>query len=387
MLKVAIVGCGKIANEHALQIRRIPGCRLVGFCDTEPLMAKQMHERFDGAPYFDDIRELLSDVQPDVVHITTSPQSHLPLAQVCLDAGCHAYIEKPFTLNTEQARQLISTATQRRRKVTVGHSAHFTGPANRMRALIRDGFLGGRPLHVESYYGYDLGDGGYARAFLGDTNHWVRKLPGMLLQNIISHGIGRISEHLRSDSPTVIAHAFTSQALKTIGETEILDELRVILHDDPMTAYFTFSTQIRPHLAQLRVYGPKGALIIDDNQETLIRLKGARYKSYLENFIPPMSLASQYAANSAASVRRFLTHQLNVNAGMKSLIERFYRSIRNDDPVPIPYREILLTSTVMDSIFSQIDHRRRTSLHRTGTESGNSVNGVLLPSKVALGSS
>jgi len=41
MLKVAIVGCGKIADDHAAQIKRIPGCEIVGVCDAEPLMARR----------------------------------------------------------------------------------------------------------------------------------------------------------------------------------------------------------------------------------------------------------------------------------------------------------------------------------------------------------
>ena len=46
MLKVAILGCGKIADAHASQIRRIAGCEIVGVCDREPLMAEQLRQRF-----------------------------------------------------------------------------------------------------------------------------------------------------------------------------------------------------------------------------------------------------------------------------------------------------------------------------------------------------
>ncbi|MGH9470554.1 MAG: Gfo/Idh/MocA family oxidoreductase, partial [Terriglobia bacterium] len=46
MLKAAIVGCGKIADDHASQMRRIKGCEIVGACDREPLMARQLAERF-----------------------------------------------------------------------------------------------------------------------------------------------------------------------------------------------------------------------------------------------------------------------------------------------------------------------------------------------------
>ena len=52
MLKVAIVGCGKIADAHAAQIQRIEGCEIVGVCDREPLMARQLYERFPVKGYF-----------------------------------------------------------------------------------------------------------------------------------------------------------------------------------------------------------------------------------------------------------------------------------------------------------------------------------------------
>ena len=46
---------------------------------------------------------------------------------------------------------------------------------------------------------------------------------------------------------------------------------------------------------------------------------------------------------------------------MKELIERFYNSIRKESPVPIPYREIILTARIMDEIFAQI-HPHRTQV-------------------------
>ena len=97
---------------------------------------------------------------------------------------------------------------------------------------------------------------GYAGALLGDKQHWVRRLPGKLLQNIISHGIARIAEFLEGDSPEVISYGSTSPLLRALGETDIIDELRVIIHDaNGTTAYFTFSSQMRPGLHGLRIYG------------------------------------------------------------------------------------------------------------------------------------
>ena len=114
---------------------------------------------------------------------------------------------------------------------------------------------------MESYYSYDLGDPSYAQALLGDKHHWVCRLPGQLLHNVISHGIARIAEFLTSDDPQVIAYGFVSPVLKGIGETGNLDELRVIIaEEERTTAYFTFSSQLKPSVHEFRIYGSKNGL-------------------------------------------------------------------------------------------------------------------------------
>ena len=354
MLKVAIVGCGKIADAHASQIQRL-GCEIVGVCDREPLMARQLHERFAIQRYFTDLPDLLSKTQPDVVHITTSPESHFAIASYCLENGCHVYVEKPFTVDAKEAKQLIDLAQQCGLKLTAGHNCQFTHAARRMRALVESGYLGGPPVHMESHYGYDLGDPSYARALLGDKNHWVRRLPGRLLHNIISHGIARIAEFMTDDAPLVIAHGFVSPLLKGIGEFDIVDELRVIVSDErKTTAYFTFSSQMKPSLQEFRIFGPKNGLSLDQNHEILLRLRGAKFKSYADYFVPPVLFAKQHIENLGRNVRSFLARDFHMDSGMKYLIESFYSSIRHNTPVPIPYQQILLTARIMDGIFDQI---------------------------------
>lgn len=355
MLKVAIVGCGKIADEHASQIQRIKGCEIVAVCDREPLMARQLYDRFPIKRHFGDLAELLSETRPDVVHITTPPEGHFSLAKLSLEQGCHVYVEKPFTVFERDARRLIDLANEKGLKMTVGHDAQFSHAARRARSLVQSGYLGDGAVHMESYYGYEMGQN-YARALLGDARHWVRRLPGKLLHNVISHGIAQIAELLSSDSPNVMAYGFVSPFLRGLGETEVIDELRVIIaENEQTTAYFTFSSQMRPSLHQFRVYGSKNGIVLDQDQETVIKLRGARYTSYAEKFVPPLTNARQYLGNMTTNMRRFLKNDFHMKAGMKCLIESFYQSIVKGAPVPIPYREILLTARIMDEIFDQLN--------------------------------
>ena len=165
----------------------------------------------------------------------------------------------------------------------------------------------------------------------------------------------RIAEFLTSDTPQVIAYGFVSPLLRGMGETEIVDELRVIIaEEERTTAYFTFSSQMRPSLHEFRIYGPRNGLILDQDHEILLRLRGAKFKSYADHFIPPVLYAKQHLANFRKNVGLFMSGDFHMDAGMKYLIESFYRSIREDAPLPISYREIVLTARIMDSIFEQV---------------------------------
>src|SRR5205823_7890988 len=230
-------------------------------------------ERFAISACFSDVKEMLRTASPNIVHITTPPQSHYSLAKQCLESGSHVYLEKPFTITASEAESLIELAEGCGLKITVGHNYLFTLEMLEMRRLVKEGFLGGRPIHLESYWSYDLGDLRYASAFLGNRSHWVRQLPGQLFHNIISHGIAKLAEFLDDEVPEIVATAHQSEQLRSLGAQEVLDELRVLIRDKTgTTAFFCFSTQIRG-LNQLRVHGPSHSVTADIITGSLIRQK------------------------------------------------------------------------------------------------------------------
>jgi predicted dehydrogenase len=347
-------------------IRRIPDCEIVSLCDRELLMAKQLGERFAISQCFSELTEMLQVIAPDVVHITTPPQSHFSLARQCLKAGSHVYLEKPFALTAKDANSLIQLAISCDLRITAGHNYQFTLEMLEMRRLVQQGFLG-KPVHLESFWSYNLGDSVYAGSFLGSRTHWLRQLPGQLFHNLISHGIAKLAEFLDDELSEIVATANQSPQLRGLAAEEILDELRVLIRDgNGTTALFCFSTQIKG-LNQLRIYGPAGSLLADIITGSLIRNKNRSYKSYLSYFVPPLKNAWEHFRSLRLNVTNFARRRLYQDFGMKELIERFYNSIREGGEPPIPYREIVLTARIMDEIFAQI-YPERSKAPKTSRE-------------------
>ncbi len=353
--RVAIIGCGMIADQHADQLRYLPDCELVAACDTDELMARQLADRFRIPQVFTDAAEMLRAGGVDAVHIATPAQSHFALGRLCLEAGCHVYMEKPFTVNAAEADELLHLAEVAGRRITVGHNLQFSPEVLRLRKLVHDGFLGGPPVHVECIQCYSHDDPTYGRAVLSDPNHWVRTMPGSLLHSLVSHGVAKIAEYLEGDSPALLSICFSSPYLVQHKHTDIVDEVRAIVRDDRgTTASFLFTTQFGAASNELRLFGRAGNLVLDNTYRTVLRIRPSRQKSYLRYFLAPLVLAREQARNTLVNVRQFARKEFQMDFGMRKLMELFYGAVREGGPDPIPLPEIRRTARIMDAIFQQM---------------------------------
>src|ERR1700751_5570920 len=135
-LRVAIVGCGKAAKNHVAEIKKLPNVSLVAACDSELLMADQFGLRHGVQAHYSDLQTMLNEQSPDVVHIATPPQSHVRLALMAIEAGCHRFLEKPLAETSEQAAEIIHRAECTGRKLTVGWTYYFDPTLRAVRELI-----------------------------------------------------------------------------------------------------------------------------------------------------------------------------------------------------------------------------------------------------------
>jgi predicted dehydrogenase len=353
-LRAAIVGCGKIADDHAETLGFMDTVDVVACCDLTYLMAEQLATRFEIPGVYDDFDRLLAEQRPDVVHITTPPQSHLPLALAAMEAGAHVWVEKPLAMNAEEVASMTAAARRTGRKLTVGHSYWFDTPALDLRRLVDEGRIG-EVVHVESWYGYDL-DGEYGKAIMASPDNWVHHLPGKLFQNNVDHLFNKITEFLPSADLSIQATAFRRHQ-KSYGDRrdDLLDELRVFLADPTgPTAYATFSSAAAPRGHWVRVYGTAGSATADFNLRTVELASGVKLPTNLGRLLPSFAKIGGAARQAATNAGRFATAEFHYFAGFRRLLDAFYDSVAGDGPEPIPLAEMERMADIQDRIWEQL---------------------------------
>jgi predicted dehydrogenase len=352
-LRVAIVGCGKIADGHIEEIQKMPElAQVVGVCDTEPIMAEQIAMRYRLDYFTTDFDRLLAEKKPDVVHITTPPGSHLALAVRSLEAGAHVYVEKPLTLSCEDSKKLIERVQAAKKVMTIGYTYLFDPPALEMRDLIARGEIGD-VVHVESFFGYNLA-GPFGAAILGDPAHWVHRLPGKLFHNNIDHLLNKVVEFIDDDDAKVTASGSVRRPQR-FGDARdtMADELRVMIQSSKATAYATFSSHIRPPPHYVRVFGTKNTVHADFAARTVTLETSAKLPSAIGRLIPAFEMAKQYAQAGTRNAARFAKSEFHFFSGLNYLFRHYYKAILDGTPPPIPYKDILRVSKWMDDIFAQ----------------------------------
>jgi predicted dehydrogenase len=351
-LKVALVGCGKAADMHVSGIRRLDSARIVAVCDVEPLMAERLATRHDIAGCYSDFDELLAIEKPDVVHITTPPQSHLSLAMKAIDAGCHLFVEKPLALDAHEAAQLITHTERRARKLTIGYTYHFDPIVRMLRGLIQAEVMG-EVVHLESFLGYDL-NGSFASPILADRDHWVHKLSGKLFQNLLDHLLNKITEFLPDENPLVQAYSWQMADRIPQLEFDLPDELRVVVIGEKKSAYATFSSHARPVRHLLTFYGTKNIAHLDFQNSTITLDRDSVWPGVLGRLASPFAQGWQHICEGRRNMFRFARSEYHFFEGFNYLLSEFYGSVVHDSPVPIPYREILRVATLIDEIANQL---------------------------------
>jgi predicted dehydrogenase len=137
-IKVAVIGVGHVGSIHAKLYKQIPGCALVGVCDTDPGRLASVSRELR-VPGYKDHAELFDKAGAiDAVSVTVPTRLHHVIARDFLQRSIPALVEKPFTLTLQEADDLITIAQKNNCILQVGHIERFNSAFAATQKLIQD---------------------------------------------------------------------------------------------------------------------------------------------------------------------------------------------------------------------------------------------------------
>ena len=142
-LKVALVGCGRIAKRHSqlLGENQISGAELAGVCDIALEKAQEIGTRY-AVPAFDNIHAIMEEVQPDLAVVLTESGHHARNVIEMAPYGAHIMVEKPMALKLSDADEMIKACDQAGIKLFVIKQNRFNVPVVKLHEALVAGRFG-----------------------------------------------------------------------------------------------------------------------------------------------------------------------------------------------------------------------------------------------------
>lgn len=141
MLKVGVIGYGYWGPNLTRNFQELPSAELVAVADLNEERRKQALTKYAQITVTDSYNELFA-LGLDAVIISTPPSSHFTIAKDCLLHNLHVLVEKPLTLNSRDAEELIKLAESRGLVLMVGHTFEYNSAVQALKKYVESGELG-----------------------------------------------------------------------------------------------------------------------------------------------------------------------------------------------------------------------------------------------------
>ena len=242
-INVGLIGYGLAgATFHAPLIASVDRLQLKAIATSRALANAGQDLRVSADP-----RAIIEAADIDLVVIATPNELHFPAAQAALDAGKHVVVDKPFTLDVEQATALIAQAQASDRLLSVFHNRRWDGDYLTVRRLIEDGRLGEISLFEA---------------------HWDRFRPAIKhgWREVPAKGAGLLSDlgpHLVDQALQLfgLPEAISGDVIAQRPQAAVDDYFELVLHYGRMRASLSASTLVAAPRPRFALHGSKAGFV------------------------------------------------------------------------------------------------------------------------------
>ncbi|MGY6276081.1 Gfo/Idh/MocA family protein [Methylomonas sp. MgM2] len=141
MIKLGVIGLGKMGLSHQSIINMHPGAELVAVCDNTSFVLDMLH-KYTGVRVYNNLGKMLKSEALDAVIIATPSKLHGPMVKECLEHNLHVFCEKPYCLDVEEGARLAELAGQKGLVNQVGYHYRFVGAFQEVKRLLDMGVIG-----------------------------------------------------------------------------------------------------------------------------------------------------------------------------------------------------------------------------------------------------
>ncbi len=346
MIKVAVVGAGRIAQHHLACLRALPSAEPAAVCDRSGALASIAAERFEVPRWFQDSAEMLETIRPDVVHVTTPPSSHGPLARQAMEHGAHVFVEKPVSTSYDELTGLVEHAREKGLHLIENLSTLFNPEVQELQRMVDQGDLG-RIVHAEVFL---------CRHF-PPTDPYVDP---NTVHDTMALPLGPISDwlpHLAS-----LVHNFVGEHERVIGSSLTtspgsllpFDEFRAFVETRGGTGGLAFSANIQPDVYALRVAGTRARATINLFEASLMLERRWPGPKPLNPLVDGLVQAYQLQRASLAGIARKLGGSRQTHAGVWRHIEATYAALSRGEDPPVSIDRILAVSRLVSDIEERV---------------------------------
>ncbi len=330
-----IVGCGRIAKNHAAAIQNIDDVRLTAVSDKD-IRARSEYSALYGCNSYSGYRDMLKDPEVDIVCICTPSGLHARMAIDALLAGKHVLVEKPMAMSLGEADAMIATARKTGKKLGVVYPARFNAAVQKLRVEVERGKFG-QFTHGSVVVRWNRNEDYYRQSPWRGT----LALDGGCLMNQAIHGIDLLQWML---GPVESIFGHTTTKLRKI-EAEDLG-IAIIKFKDGALGTVEAATTIYPSSLEekLCLFGATGSVIINGKGFSEIatwRFPGEDIQAEPNTSLADFNGHQAVIADFVASVDSGCKPMADGNEGRKALeiVLAIYHSAKAKHEISLPLQE------------------------------------------------
>jgi predicted dehydrogenase len=344
VIRAAVVGAGRIGQHHLACLQALAGVELAAVCDRSAALAELAAERFNVPQYFQDFGEMLDSVGPTVVHVATPPRSHFALAMETLEAGAHAFVEKPITSSYDELTALAEKASERGLHVIENFSTLFYPEVLTVQGLVDAGVLG-EVVHVDVFLCRQFSD---TDPYI-DPNavHETMALPLGPIEDWLPH-LASLANKFVGKHKQVVGTSLT----KSPGSRLPYDEFRAYIQAERGTAALAFSANIQPDTYTLQVAGTRARATVNMFEARLTLERRWPCPKPLNPLVNGLVESYQVQRSSLISLARKLGGSRSTHLGVWQHIEETYAALSSGRTPPVSLAQVLDTNRLVSDIVS-----------------------------------